>query len=607
MPLTGELEHLPIVDVIQLIHSTRKTGTLNVYSRKGEGQLVFDNGYIIGATHSSETLRIGKILTEFDIITQEDLEKALKIQKDAGDSRKPLIATLLDHCGLSKDSAFKALETLIELTVVEMISWTRGIFSLDVDKVAVSDDYRYLPTQLQEVTLDTQMVLMDALRIFDEKVHAGEITMVDDPLEEEQILQKKLAEESYEVEDEDPDEEIVLSEDILGLAEVDKIEKRKPRVFKSLESFDPTEIHRQIISTSLPELDKNEQDQLASYLADVPLALNFDDGAVIPSVATQALIMYTHDEFIQHSVMTVCKKEGILVFVTTDSKELDKLINRAIDKGLEPILVFGCPDENIDGFSEKEIIDIRSRKMALFQEVSVVQLASPLDFSFSLQSLNDGCRAVLPKPYLTERRDTFAEDMINFLNTFQTYMHSCFNAERRQYFAKLRNSLSGLRLLNKAPDISLSVLQFIGEIFERSITLVIDKKELVAERSIGIVNDKAQGVSSQKKFRFPVLETSLFQRVINDGKTYYGPGQDNSLEEFLYPEIGNPLVSSILLVPLKSNDRVITLTYADFNDRESKHIPLDFIEFFVGQAGVAMENALFRKQFQKPSQPQAQQ
>jgi hypothetical protein len=118
MPLTGELEHLPIVDVIQLIHSTRKSGTLNVYSRKGEGQLVFNNGYIVSATHSSEKLKIGKILLESHIINQADLDKALGIQELSSDDRKPLIATLLDHCGLSKEAAFKALETLIEMTVV---------------------------------------------------------------------------------------------------------------------------------------------------------------------------------------------------------------------------------------------------------------------------------------------------------------------------------------------------------------------------------------------------------------------------------------------------------------------------------------------------------
>lgn len=599
MPLTGELEHLPIVDVIQLIHSTRKSGTLNVYSRKGEGQLVFNNGYIVGATHSNENLRIGQILCEFKIISQEELEQALRIQKNFGSERKPLIATLLDHCGLPKESAFRALETLIELTVVEMISWTRGIFSLDVDKINISDDYRYLPTQLQEINLDTQMVLMDALRIFDEKVHAGEIVLVDEPLEEMPDLQTEQAE----THEEDAEEEIVLSEDILGLADLDKIERKKPQIFKSLEAFDPAEIHRQLINTTIPGLNDTEQNELANFLAKVSKFLSIDDEDGGASTA-QAVIIYTCDEFIQHAIMTVCKKEGILVFVTAQSKELDNLINRSLNRALDPILVFGCPDENVDGFSKEQILEIRSLKKALYPEVSIVQLASSLDYTFSLQSLNDGIRAVLPKPFITERRETFVADMINFLNTFQAYVRSCFNSERRQHFAKLRNSLSGLRILNKAPDISLSVLLFVGEIFERSITLIVDKSELIAERSIGVSTDKKQGVATVQKFRIPILDNSIFNRVINEGKTFFGPIKDSSLEEFLFPEIGAPLESTILLIPLKSNDRIITMTYADFGNNATKHIPLDFIDFFVSQAGIAMENALFRKQFDKTSKPQ---
>ncbi|NOY13275.1 MAG: DUF4388 domain-containing protein [Deltaproteobacteria bacterium] len=596
MPLTGELEHLPIVDVIQLIHSTRKSGTLNVYSRKGEGTLVFNNGYIVGATHSEEHLRIGRILCESQIVTPTELEKALRIQQAAGTDRRPLIATLLNDCGLSKDSAFKALETLIELTVVEMISWTKGIFSLDIDKIDISDDYRYLPEQLREVNLDTQMVLLDALRIFDEKVHAGEISLVDEPLDK--ATDPRL---------DDRDEfapGITVSEEILGLADLDKVEKKKPRVFKSLEAFDPAEIHRQVINKTLPLLTDTEQTQLADFLAEVAKPLGVDD--TVTSATSQAVIIYTANEFILHAIMTVCKRNAVLVFATRSEKELDGFINRTINKGLEPILVFGCPNENTSGFSEQQLVAIRSRKMAIYQEVSVVQLATPADYIFSLQSLNDGIRAVLPTPCLSERRETFVTDMIYFLKTFQAYIHSCFNAERRQHFARLRNSLSGLRLLRNAPDISLSVLQLIGDMFDRTMTLIVDKSELIAERSLGIVTDKKQGVAAAQKFRLPIPADSVFYRVISSGEKFYGAAEDRLLEELLYPEIGAPLESTFFLMPLKSNDRVITLTYADFGNNPSKYVPLDFIDFFVGQAEVAMENALFRKQLIKPSKPQEQ-
>ena len=595
MPLTGELEHLPIVDVIQLIHSTRKSGTLNVYSRKGEGRLVFNNGYIVSATHSSEKLKIGKILQESNIINQEELDKALGIQKMAGNERKPLIATLLDHCGLSKDSAFTALETLIEMTVVEMISWTKGIFTLEIDEIKVSDDYQFLPKQLQTVTLDTQMVLMDALRIFDEKVHSGEIQLSDDPLEENPLEQFSEIEAGHNQQPPEVDE-VLVSEDLLGLADLDNLEHKKPHVFKGLEAFDPAEIHRQLIEKNLFNIPATGKEKLVNFLASLSTTLLGDTHSSSSTTKSQAVIFFTCDVFLQHAVMTVCKKEGILVFVTDNQQELNNLIDRALFKYLEPILVFSGPVDDTEGFGKDAIVEARSLKMAQYPQISIIQLASPLDFTFSLQSLNDGVRAVFPMPYFAEREETFPEDMVAFLNTFQVYIRGCFNEERRQQFAKLRNSLSGLRLLRKAPDISLLVLQFVSELFERTVTLIVDKSDLIVERSVGILSNKDQGPAAAMKFRIPIRKDSMFQEIINSGESFFGNSEDTTFTDLLYPEIGSPKDAKFLLLPLNSNDRVITITYADFGDSQSNQISLDFLEFFVGQAGIAMENALFRRQ-----------
>jgi hypothetical protein len=242
--------------------------------------------------------------------------------------------------------------------------------------------------------------------------------------------------------------------------------------------------------------------------------------------------------------------------------------------------------------------------MAQYPQISIIQLASPLDFTFSLQSLNDGTRAVFPLPYFSERQETFADDMINFLNAFQVYIRGCFNEERRQQFAKLRNSLSGLRLLRKAPDISLMVLQFVSELFDRSVTLIVDKTEMIAERSIGVIADKDLGPAAPMKFRIPVRKDSLFAEVIDSGKSFLGKSEDRTLQDLVYPEIGAPTDATFLLLPLKSNDRVITITYADFGHHKAGQVSLDFLEFFVGQAGIAMENALFRKQLADSNQPE---
>ncbi len=77
MSFTGDLEHLPIVDVIQLLHATRKSGVLRIKSRKGESDLVFKDGYIVSANHLNNSVRIGQVLVDLRIITPEVLDQAL--------------------------------------------------------------------------------------------------------------------------------------------------------------------------------------------------------------------------------------------------------------------------------------------------------------------------------------------------------------------------------------------------------------------------------------------------------------------------------------------------------------------------------------------------
>ncbi len=617
MPLTGELEHLPIVDVIQLIHSTKKSGTLNVYSHSGEGQLAFNNGYIISASHSNKKLRIGSILLEKNIIQQNCLDKALGIQELSGEDRKPLITTLIDNCGLSKDSAYQALEELIGMTIVEMICWTKGVFTLDVDEINVSDDYRYLPDQLKSISLDTQMVLMDALRIFDEKVYAGEIKISNEPLQSNPLEQIQAAAEKdnnfesnivTEADDEGVNSAgFEVSEDLLGLADLDKVERRKPYVFKGLEVFDPASIHRQVVNSTITEISDSSKDELVNFLSGISSTRLLDDKSALTNQArSQAVILFTNDDFLQHAIMTVCKNEGILVFVTADKDKISTLIDRALGKFLEPILVFGEPTTNVDGFSKKQIIETRSNKMAKYPQISIIQLASPQDYSFLMKSLNDGCRAVFPLPYFSSQEDTFAANMVDFLNTFQVYIRSCFNEERRLEFSKLRNSLSGLRLLVNPADISLLVLKFVSEIFERTLTLIVDqsthKQTLVAERSMGITADKNNGPEAPMKVRIPIHADSVFREVIDSGISFLGKTTDSTFTDLIYPDIGRPKDGTILLLPLKSNEKVITITYADFGDMPAKQISQDFLNFFACQAGIVMENALFRKRLAKSKQ-----
>ena len=147
----------------------------------------------------------------------------------------------LDH-----DKAFKGLKKLIEMTIVELIGWNKGTFTLDTEAIAVSSECRYLPDKMEQaIGLDVQMVLMDALRIFDELERdrkAGKHVPQYEELFGEEVSQIETFRKG--------DESMVVTADDLGLADIDDLEKKIPQPFGSREGldkevFNPVEIHRQ--------------------------------------------------------------------------------------------------------------------------------------------------------------------------------------------------------------------------------------------------------------------------------------------------------------------------------------------------------------------------
>jgi hypothetical protein len=282
MSFTGDLEDLPIVDVIQLLHSTRKSGVLQVNGRKGESRLVFKDGFIVSASHLNNSVRIGDLLLGRKAITREDLDRAIREQNRAGAKRKPLIVTLLEKDLIKKADAYAGLQSLIELTIVEILTWKTGNFSLALGGEDSTDDYQFCPENiLKEITIDTQGVLMDALRIFDEKRRDGELPEEDEGPEES-------------VSGDDGD---ITAED-LGLSDLDLLENKVPAVFKGLD--DPPD-------ASLP--DKETSGGLIRRLNEVIGAL--PEAANPPEVAL-AVLRYVSRIFERSSTLVVRGEEVIV-------------------------------------------------------------------------------------------------------------------------------------------------------------------------------------------------------------------------------------------------------------------------------------------------------
>jgi hypothetical protein len=586
MSFNGDLEHFPLVDVIQLLHMTSKTGILFLKSPKGESQLVFHEGYLVSANHLNNSVRIGKVLLDMNAITETQLNQALAGQKAAGSERKPLISTMIEQGTIDKDTAFKGLETLIELTIVEVLTWSSGTFTLEVSNEYVSDEYRYFPEKLQqEILLNAQGVLMDALRIYDEKMRDGTLSQI--------FFADEDADNSAQ-DDAAPDNVAVSQEitaDLLGLDDLENLSRKIPDVFIGLKEHSPVEDHRQFVTRALPETTIDKQEELIAFLTGISSPAAHADG---PPVT--AIILLTQNELLSHTVTTVCKHENLFTFAIDEEAGLDLIIEQSLGRDLHPILVIDFPHDN-DG---KQAISLVRQKATTYPQISVLIAACPHTWpAISMEALGAGTRSIIPRPCRRCHDDSYVSQMIAFLSALGPFLKTIQPVPQHQIAQHFIASLNQLKMLSEPPAIALVMLNFAAAQFERAMTFVVAKSELIAEKSIGVTTGKSDGPTAPLMLKIPLENNSLLQEVIEKGRMYYGQKSDTILTTVLYKAIGAPHSPKAIIVPLISRGKVIAVTYADFGTKPVSPPQTELMEALAEYAGAILDNALYRNKIGK--------
>jgi len=171
LSLAGKLEDVPLADVMQFIHLGRRSGTLSLQRGADQGEITFHHGAIVGA-RSPASRKIGELLMEEGILDRGGLERALRLQEETAPDHT-LGQILLSHGDVPMDAVRDAVRGQIEKTIYELVTWAHGSFVFELDTLKPVDDIAVFPGDLlPDIDLNTQMVLLEAARIFDERNRA---------------------------------------------------------------------------------------------------------------------------------------------------------------------------------------------------------------------------------------------------------------------------------------------------------------------------------------------------------------------------------------------------------------------------------------------------
>ena len=159
--LQGQLEFLPIGEILQLLHYQNQTGVLHVQNDKKEIFIYFDKG-LIQFSNSRNLLgefRLGRILIQKKYLHPEQFEQFIQ---ENSSSQTPLGSFLIQQKHIDHAHLITALRHQTSSIVYELLRWPKGIFTFAT--------LEHLPVLARQASLNlkSEELLLEGFRLVDE-------------------------------------------------------------------------------------------------------------------------------------------------------------------------------------------------------------------------------------------------------------------------------------------------------------------------------------------------------------------------------------------------------------------------------------------------------
>lgn len=158
----GNLEVLNLSDIFQSLAMNRHSGTLLISDGKREKKIFFSEGEI-QLLSSSRRMKLGELLIATGKITEEDLDLALKLQKQ---NRKKLGEILVEEGFCAEEDVARIVKFQIEEEIYDLFLWKKAEFEFIADHLP--EDMKRDTANLMRLNLNTNSLIMEALRRLDE-------------------------------------------------------------------------------------------------------------------------------------------------------------------------------------------------------------------------------------------------------------------------------------------------------------------------------------------------------------------------------------------------------------------------------------------------------
>ena len=167
--------------------------------------------------------------------------------------------------------------------------------------------------------------------------------------------------------------------------------------------------------------------------------------------------------------------------------------------------------------------------------------------------------------------------------------------ELTREFAILQQRLEELRRPRDASQIAMLVMKMAREFFERGVLFLVKNGEARGLGGFGPAPREESLHLLARDVLIPLSEPSVFLDVVVSHKPLVGPLPEGRWSQYLMGKIGRFRSATAALLPLLTHRETIALLFGDNPETGRPFGRLEALEVFIDQAGIALENAFLQR------------
>jgi ActR/RegA family two-component response regulator len=587
MAISGSLKDVSVADVMQFIHLGRRTGTLLLMRGAQRAIIGFHGGRLVSA-QAPRTPKLGDLLISSGLLDRANLDQAVLTQSLERE-RRSLGQVLVGSGAIDAEGLRQVIAQQIEQAVSEVMLWDAGTFEFAIDDLRPIDDIALYPSDvLPDADLNTQMVLLEAARIFDER-NRGRGEPPQDGSPPFSLLPSTQSTPAMKTK--------------RSTAAMQAMQSQSTHSMQAVRSPPP--------SPSAP----------ASAGAEPAAGADYADGdsthpALEPVLAMAAAAAGGHpagvllleprpDAGHRRWEMPKHAAERLhLQIVSPDAVFAEKL-GEALHH--EVAGIEGLRIEQAGAAAPGEpppivVVDLRQGGVSLEQaaalrrarpRASIIALVDPATSVAKVYAA--GVLTALPPD--VEAVAACVENLIESRDDLIRGGSSRMTAASAQSgVARLRRVFGDLRSGLISATVALNLMHIISESVERAVLFLVKRDQLLALGAFGADTRGRPLAELTRGIKLSTQSESVFSRSLTEGEVQSVSFEDAGLEEPFRSLVGRSRTGQVVVFPVLGAQRVISVIYADNGERDQPIEDIDILELATAQVGMAFENELLRRQ-----------